>query len=77
MTMPGLSASALDVEPWWGRRPPRLWTARRLYDYAHLPEARDRRGPPVAAARPRERPGPPTTNRSWPMSHRWHGWTRR
>ncbi|MFI6583139.1 DUF6098 family protein [Embleya sp. NPDC050493] len=42
--LPGLSASALDVEPWWGRRPVRLWVARRLYDYAHLPK---RRGPGV------------------------------
>ncbi|MEW2586959.1 DUF6098 family protein [Streptomyces virginiae] len=43
IAMPGLSASALDVEPWWGERPLRLWIARRLYDYAHLPEAKDRR----------------------------------
>ncbi|MFJ5135978.1 DUF6098 family protein [Streptomyces sp. NPDC088707] len=43
IAMPGLSASALDVEPWWGERPLRLWIARRLYDYAHLPAAKDRR----------------------------------
>ncbi|KIF01391.1 hypothetical protein PL81_35850 [Streptomyces sp. RSD-27] len=43
IAMPGLSASALDVEPWWGQRPLRLWVARRLYDYAHLPAAKDRR----------------------------------
>ncbi|MGZ0202978.1 DUF6098 family protein [Streptomyces sp. RM1] len=35
--MPGLSANSLDVEGWWGDRSLRLWTARRLYDYAHLP----------------------------------------
>jgi hypothetical protein len=34
--MPGLSASPLAVEPWWGDRSPRLWIARRLYDYSHL-----------------------------------------
>ncbi|MFH8935689.1 DUF6098 family protein [Streptomyces griseosporeus] len=35
--MSGLSANPLDVEPWWEDRPLRLWVARRLYDYAHLP----------------------------------------
>ncbi|MEU2353242.1 DUF6098 family protein [Streptomyces misionensis] len=35
--MPGLSANSLDVEGWWGDRSLQLWTARRLYDYAHLP----------------------------------------
>ncbi|MEV7157796.1 DUF6098 family protein [Streptomyces misionensis] len=35
--MPGLSANSLDVEEWWGDRSLQLWTARRLYDYAHLP----------------------------------------
>jgi hypothetical protein len=34
--LPGLSASPLAVEPWWGDRPLRLWIARRLYDYSHL-----------------------------------------
>lgn len=34
--LPGLSASALAVEPWWGERPLRLWVARRLYDYRHV-----------------------------------------
>jgi hypothetical protein len=24
------------VEPWWGDRSPRHWTARRLHDYSHL-----------------------------------------
>ncbi|MFD0378726.1 DUF6098 family protein [Streptomyces sp. NPDC127112] len=43
IAMPGLSASALDVEPWWGERSLRLWVARRLYDYAHLPRTKDRR----------------------------------
>ncbi|MDT0611913.1 DUF6098 family protein [Streptomyces lancefieldiae] len=35
--MPGLSANPLGVEAWWADRPVRLWAARRLYDYAHLP----------------------------------------
>ncbi|MEV5439243.1 DUF6098 family protein [Streptomyces sp. NPDC052682] len=35
--MPGLSANPLDVEEWWEGRPVRLWVARRLHDYAHLP----------------------------------------
>src|SRR5690242_12582452 len=34
--LPGLPASPLAVEPWWGDRPLRLWVARRLYDYSHL-----------------------------------------
>jgi hypothetical protein len=38
--LPGLSASALAVEPWWDDRPMRLWVARRLYDYRHLAERR-------------------------------------
>jgi len=42
--LPGLSANALAVEPWWGDRSRRLWVARRLYDYRHL---RVRRGPGV------------------------------
>jgi Family of unknown function (DUF6098) len=33
---PGLSASPLAVEPWWGGRSLRLWIARRLVDYSHL-----------------------------------------
>lgn len=36
VSLPGLSASPLAVEPWWGERPLRLWVARRLYDYSHL-----------------------------------------
>jgi hypothetical protein len=35
--MPGLSANPLDVEEWWEDRPVRVWVARRLHDYAHLP----------------------------------------
>ncbi|MFI1327405.1 DUF6098 family protein [Streptomyces rochei] len=35
--LPGLSASPLDVEAWWADRPVRVWAARRLHDYAHLP----------------------------------------
>jgi hypothetical protein len=38
--LPGLSANSLRVETWWGDRPVRLWVARRLYDYRHLPEVR-------------------------------------
>ncbi|ONI81325.1 hypothetical protein ALI144C_20555 [Actinosynnema sp. ALI-1.44] len=43
VALPGLSASPLRVEPWWDRSL-RLWLARRLYDYRHLP---DLRGPAV------------------------------
>ena len=39
--LPGLSANSMKVEPWWEGRSPRLWVARRLYDYRHL---RERRG---------------------------------
>ncbi|MFI1714615.1 DUF6098 family protein [Streptomyces sp. NPDC053513] len=39
--LPGLSASSLDVEPWWGERPLHTWAARRLYDYSHLPRVKD------------------------------------
>jgi Family of unknown function (DUF6098) len=42
--LPGLSANALEVEPWWADRPLELWVARRLYDYRHL---REHRGPGV------------------------------
>ncbi|TDD87788.1 hypothetical protein E1202_15965 [Saccharopolyspora karakumensis] len=38
--LPGLSASPLQVESWWGDRSLRLWVARRLYDYEHLRERR-------------------------------------
>jgi len=38
--LPGLSASALGVEPWWGDRDRTVWAARRIYDYAHLPVRR-------------------------------------
>ncbi|MFF5979064.1 DUF6098 family protein [Streptomyces olindensis] len=37
VSMPGLSANPLDVEEWWEDRPVRVWVARRLHDYAHLP----------------------------------------
>jgi hypothetical protein len=36
VSLPGLSANPLAVEPWWDDRPLRLWVARRLYDYSHL-----------------------------------------
>src|SRR5882757_6557276 len=39
-----LSATPLRIEPWWGSRSPRLWLARRLFDYRHLKE---QRGPGV------------------------------
>ena len=42
--LPGLSVNPLRVEPWWGNRSPRLWLARRLFDYRHL---RELRGPDV------------------------------
>jgi hypothetical protein len=46
VTLPGLSASPLRVEPWWDDRSRELWVARRLYDYRHL---RELRGPGVRA----------------------------
>jgi hypothetical protein len=39
--LPGLSANGLAVESWWGHRPLRVWLARKLYDYHHLPRVRD------------------------------------
>ncbi|CAL9640644.1 DUF6098 family protein [Streptomyces sp. enrichment culture] len=44
--LPGLSASPLDVEDWWGERPVDVWVARRLYDYCHLPRVKDSRTRP-------------------------------
>ncbi len=44
--LPGLSASPMRIEPWWGDRSHELWVARRLFDYRHL---RDLRGPDVRA----------------------------
>jgi len=38
--LPGLSANPVTVEPWWGSRSPRLWAARKLYDYRHLVDLR-------------------------------------
>ncbi|MGW7357264.1 DUF6098 family protein [Streptomyces sp. NPDC054802] len=38
--LPGLSASPLDMEEWWGERPPHVWVARRLHDYCHLPRVK-------------------------------------
>ena len=37
--MPGLSANPLRVESWWSGSL-RLWLARRLHDYRHLPDLR-------------------------------------
>ncbi|MFD5158570.1 DUF6098 family protein [Streptomyces hawaiiensis] len=37
VSLPGLSANPLGVEEWWEDRPVRVWVARRLHDYAHLP----------------------------------------
>jgi hypothetical protein len=48
--MPGLSASPLDVEDWWADRPVRVWVARRLYDYSHLPRVKDARTRPWVLA---------------------------
>ena len=42
VSLPGLSANSLRVEPWWADRPLRLWVARRLHDYRHLREGRGR-----------------------------------
>lgn len=39
--LPGLSASPMDIEDWWGERPADVWVARRLYDYCHLPRVKD------------------------------------
>jgi hypothetical protein len=44
VTLPGLSANPLRVEPWWDGRSVRLWVARRLFDYRHV---RQLRGPGV------------------------------
>ncbi|MFF9119177.1 DUF6098 family protein [Streptomyces massasporeus] len=44
--LPGLSASPLGLEDWWGERPVRVWVARRLYDYCHLPHIKDARTRP-------------------------------
>ncbi|CAM5327981.1 hypothetical protein SALBM135S_02630 [Streptomyces alboniger] len=49
--LPGLSANCLDIETWWGQRPTHVWVARRLYDYCHLPRAKDPR-PALAPAGP-------------------------
>ncbi|MGH9057442.1 MAG: DUF6098 family protein [Acidimicrobiales bacterium] len=49
--LPGLSVSALVVEPWWGDRPRHLWAARRLYHYRHLAERRPGARPWVLAGR--------------------------
>ncbi|MFF8602456.1 DUF6098 family protein [Streptomyces sp. NPDC015232] len=46
VALPGLSASPLGREAWWGDRSARLWVARRLYDYCHLPRVRDPRTRP-------------------------------
>jgi hypothetical protein len=40
-TLPGLSVNRLEPEPWWDR-PPRVWIARQLAQYAHLAERGDR-----------------------------------
>jgi hypothetical protein len=38
--LPGLSVNGLALEPWWKDRGLRVWIARRLYDYRHLPYRR-------------------------------------
>lgn len=47
--LPGLSVNRLRPEPWWDR-PPQVWIARQLAQYAHLGE-RDGRFPWVLTAR--------------------------
>lgn len=49
--LPGLSVSALSIEPWWGDRPKELWVARRLYDYRHLEYRRDYAKPWILVGR--------------------------
>jgi hypothetical protein len=49
--LPGLSVSALAVEPWWRDHPARLWIARRIYDYQHLQSRRAGARPWVLAGR--------------------------
>ena len=44
--LPGLSATPLDIEDWWGEQPVEVWVARRLYDYCHLPHVKDPRTRP-------------------------------
>ena len=51
LRLPGLSASSLDIEDWWGERPAHIWVARRLYDYCHLPHVKDARTRPWVFAR--------------------------
>ncbi|MFF8031523.1 MULTISPECIES: DUF6098 family protein [unclassified Streptomyces] len=46
MKLPGLSATPLDIEDWWGQRSAHVWVARRLYDYCHLPRVKDSRTRP-------------------------------
>ncbi|MFF7975732.1 DUF6098 family protein [Streptomyces sp. NPDC007905] len=46
LRLPGLSASSLDIEAWWSERPAKIWVARRLYDYCHLPRVKDPRTRP-------------------------------
>jgi hypothetical protein len=53
--LPGLSVSALAVEPWWNGRPVRLWVARRLYDYRHLARRRRHARPWVLVGEERGR----------------------
>ena len=43
---PDSSANRLAPEPWWGERSRRTWTARRLYDYRHIRDQRERQARP-------------------------------
>lgn len=74
VSLPGLSASPLGVEDWWEDRPVRVWVARRLHDYAHLPHDK---GPGCApgCSPARRPPADPTTNRWSPTSARCAGST--
>lgn len=58
VALPGLSASPLDIEDWWGDRPTHVWVARRLYDYSHLPRVRDPRTCPWVLAATETSGGP-------------------
>lgn len=73
--LPGLSASALAVEPWWGGRPLRLWVARRLYDYRHLADRHQGARPWYSSGR--NVAGDRTTSRWRRASARSRGWLKR
>jgi hypothetical protein len=80
--LPGLSASPLDMEEWWGERPPHVWVARRLHDYCHLPRVKGAGTRPwvlhgTEAARGRLRPVYRSRNPMTRRSPDWLGGTSR